>query len=368
MVANKETAELGLIAIKGCENPNRNGDVIFVHGLLGHPITTWHPQEQNNQNCWPYWLGRDIPALGIWSYGYNAQAFQSAKVGNPLGIYAEGIHFLDSLRTRGVVHSSRPLIFITYSLGGILVKNMFRTAYTNEDSVIRQQKAVVFLGTPHTNNALVNLIDNFDIINGISKHVEFWKRPSKVLQELRNQQDRLSELNDWYRKASNRNELNIKTKVYYETEKLNGILIVDRNMADPVINGITPIPAVCKNHKTIAKPMRDNDPVYEGVMAFINDILNSCQLIPPGLSKIPSNIVIMNYQKGLQRLKEALPKDTEAMNDFDIYTQQLRENIRNDQLYGSTEIYRSERSRIVDNLNRLSQQFLNKSFNDLCTM
>jgi protein SERAC1 len=375
MIANQGMPELGLIEIKGCENPNHIGDVIFVHGLLGHPITTWHPQEKNNQNCWPFWLGRDRQDLGIWSYGYNAQAFQNKRLGNPLCIYAEGINFLDALTNRGIIHPSRPLIFITYSLGGLLVKNMFRTAQTNNNNlVIQQPKGIVFLGTPHTNNALANLIDNFYILNGISKWFEFWKRPSNVLQELRNQQDRLSELNRWYFSTVNKNELNIKTKIYYETEKLNGVLVVDGDMAEPGINGVTPIPAVGKNHQTLAKPMRDDDSVYDGVLAFIDEVLKSSQLpsySPPQTpnkrslnSPHPDNIGRMNYEIGLQRLKEALPE--EAIDEFNIYKIRLIENLDKKKLYGDGETLRNTRYEILDHLNKLARQYLKRSFNDLC--
>lgn len=53
-----------LIPVHGSENPSRHGDVVFVHGLNGHPIRTWQ-REANEIAFWPRWLGADCPNLGI---------------------------------------------------------------------------------------------------------------------------------------------------------------------------------------------------------------------------------------------------------------------------------------------------------------
>jgi protein SERAC1 len=69
----KPTEITGLIKISGCENLQRKGDIIFVHGLGGHARSTWHPQElPNDDNFWLTWLAQERPDLGIWSFGYNA--------------------------------------------------------------------------------------------------------------------------------------------------------------------------------------------------------------------------------------------------------------------------------------------------------
>jgi len=66
-----------LIEISGCDNPSRQGDVIFVHGLGGTARGTWHPQEkQDDDNFWCAWLGEDLPDVGIWSLGYEVEPFR----------------------------------------------------------------------------------------------------------------------------------------------------------------------------------------------------------------------------------------------------------------------------------------------------
>ena len=74
---------LGLLTVFNCENSHPQGDLVFVHGLAGHPWGTWHPQSKtDNQNVelWPFWLGENLRANGIdinvWSFGYDAPGFQ----------------------------------------------------------------------------------------------------------------------------------------------------------------------------------------------------------------------------------------------------------------------------------------------------
>ena len=78
----------------------------------------------------------------------------------------------------------------------------------------------------------------------------------------------------------------------------------------------------------------------------------------------------MDYERGLEQLKQLVystnqPNDF-LVNDFLVYEQRLRENLRDEQRYGTNEQIRSIRSQIIDQLNRLARQAGNTSFNDLC--
>jgi hypothetical protein len=46
-----------------------SADVIFVHGLRGHRCRTW---ETKSGKFWLEWLGRRLPQVRVWTYGYNA--------------------------------------------------------------------------------------------------------------------------------------------------------------------------------------------------------------------------------------------------------------------------------------------------------
>ena len=55
-----------LLPIRGCEDPQRAGDVIFVHGLNGNPQEYWC-HDGKLENSWPVWLGEDLSDVGVWS-------------------------------------------------------------------------------------------------------------------------------------------------------------------------------------------------------------------------------------------------------------------------------------------------------------
>jgi hypothetical protein len=74
-----------------------------------------------------------------------------------------------------------------------------------------------------------------------------------------------------------------------------------------------------------------------------------------------------SFERGLQVMKDALRGgDSEAFLEFSTLESRLLANIRDERLYGSTETVRSERARIVQELNRLALSQLQSNFNDLC--
>jgi hypothetical protein len=72
----------------------------------------------------------------------------------------------------------------------------------------------------------------------------------------------------------------------------------------------------------------------------------------------------MDFELGLKHLKQQLP--TEAMREFAVFEGRLRDNLRRERLYGSTEATRAERAEISDSLNQIALTYLNASFSDLC--
>jgi hypothetical protein len=62
----------------------------------------------------------------------------------------------------------------------------------------------------------------------------------------------------------------IRHHVYYETEGVWGAKAVTETSADPGMTGVRPI-GVGRNHIAICKVPDRGDPVYEGVLAFLED-------------------------------------------------------------------------------------------------
>ena len=73
----------------------------------------------------------------------------------------------------------------------------------------------------------------------------------------------------------------------------------------------------------------------------------------------------MDYEQGLAILQQ-LAQGQEWATEFAVYEARLRENLRDERLYGPDAQNSSARARIVDQLNRLAYERLGRSFNDLC--
>jgi protein SERAC1 len=246
---------IGLQEIAGFNDANREGDVIFVHGLGGNARSTWHPKEQQDDDFWLYWLSQDYQNIGILSFGYEAKP--SGWKGSAMPLFDQAGNLLEWMESKGI--GQKPIVFVTHSLGGLLVKKMLNTAQTcKKQNIIEQTKGIVFLSTPHTGSHLADLISSISTI----------ARTTISVDELKAHASQLRELNDWYRE--NVTDFKVATKVYFETEPIYGIKVVDESSANPGIKGVMPI-AIPETHITIAKPDSRDSLVYLSTKRFIQE-------------------------------------------------------------------------------------------------
>jgi pimeloyl-ACP methyl ester carboxylesterase len=248
----------GLIPIFGCDNVNRIGDVIFVHGLGGDARGTWHPQGQrDDNNFWPMWLGEELPDVGIWSLGYEVEPFRWR--GDSMPLVDRATNTLAVLDSHAI--GAYPLIFITHSLGGLLVKQMLRHAwdYGNPEwkLIVEQTKGIVFLSTPHSGSNIANWVKYIGVILQASVSVD----------ELEAHHSRLRELNEVYRNHEWLSQIPIQ--VYCENQKTSGFLVVDQTSANPGIKNVTPI-LMDDDHLSICRPSSPKNMLYRRVKNFIN--------------------------------------------------------------------------------------------------
>jgi pimeloyl-ACP methyl ester carboxylesterase len=257
-----------LISICGTSSAARWGDIVFVHGLNGDARATWHPEGQAEES-WPKWLCEDIPEIKVWSVGYEASSF--GWKGSTMPLADRAVNALVLLETYGI-GKEKPVVFITHSLGGLLVKEMLRKATNNSVSEGRQlaehTKGVVFLSTPHSGSDLANFVDFLKVL-----------LPSDSVRELKPNEPRLRELNTWYR--NNVSNLGIKTQVYCERKPTKAgqrwflgrfeAMVVDANSSDPGIAGVTAVP-LDEDHLSISCPKRDSL-LYRRISEFIRENL-----------------------------------------------------------------------------------------------
>jgi protein SERAC1 len=161
-------------------------DVIFVHGLAGDPVDTWSSvgTTEPEGSYWPKWLVTDLPYLNFYTMGYPASFFaQWAK--KEMNLYQRAKNVLETLA--GYEFGSRPLVFVCHSLGGLLVKQILRTAKdsTDEDwhKVADCCCGVLFLATPHNGSSLADLLKAFSGCFS-SSHVDKLLTDTSELDEL----------------------------------------------------------------------------------------------------------------------------------------------------------------------------------------
>jgi hypothetical protein len=246
-------------------------DVIFVHGLTGDPVDTWSSEgtTETEGPYWPNWLVTDLPHLNFYTLGYPASLFaQWAK--KEMNLYQRAKNVLETLA--GYDFGNRPLVFICHSLGGLLVKQILRTAKDSADEdwhkVADNCCGVLFLATPHSGSSLADLLKTFSGCFS-SPHVD------KLLKDTSD----LDELNASFRTFCKTRDVHVTA--YHEMHKAHKLAtIVDAQSADPGVNASIPIP-IDADHLNICKPSNRNSVIYISVRRKLNILLPNAPATQP---------------------------------------------------------------------------------------
>ena len=243
-------------------------DVVFVHGLDGDAETSWTMSAEDH-GTWPTLFARDLPDYGVYSLGYPASP--SHWLGHSMPLEDRGRGILQELVLEGLgVH---PIVFVCHSLGGLVVKQVLRTAASipnhEWNSIASSTRGIAFLATPHTGARLADYV----------KHLSILFRWTKSIDDLRSNEASLRDLNIWFRE--NCKHLNIEVCVYHETKPTRGVLVVDQASSDPGITGVVPIPSD-EDHISISKPASRDSLIYKGVLRLIHNVAGSSQFTARG--------------------------------------------------------------------------------------
>jgi hypothetical protein len=262
-----------LIEVHGGNDPDRTGDIVFVHGLRGNAKEYWQWRGRP-ETFWPEWLAKekDLPGVSVWSLGYDAAAFEWS--GSAMPLYVRGNNALDLLSQSNI--GDVPIVFVTHSLGGLLVKQMLRSAKELKQprwkAIAEKTCGLVFISTPHSGSDLATFVS----------YLGWVLRGSVALEDLKANAPQLLQLNTWYRQnvgSEEEGDLPVKSLVYYEEQKtywgflnLLWAIVVDRASADPGIRDVIPI-GLDFDHSTIHKPKSTSSQLYQGVKRHIQECL-----------------------------------------------------------------------------------------------
>jgi tetratricopeptide (TPR) repeat protein/pimeloyl-ACP methyl ester carboxylesterase len=239
--------------------------VVLVHGLGGHHYDTWRRGAESeawstDPTFWPLWLRRDLKDVALYSIGYDAPVSR---------LRGTAMHFTDQARNilaivvAEPILAKGPLIFIGHSLGGLLIKQMLRTAESmasyqaDAANLLQRVEKIAFLGTPHSGSELASLGDRLRIII----------RPSAATAALVRNDPNLRDLNNWYRDWANARSLSHLILTETSPTRVLG-MIVPPDSADPGLSRVRSV-AVAADHITICKPSTATQDIYVLLRDFV---------------------------------------------------------------------------------------------------
>ncbi|KAH1636019.1 hypothetical protein KXW31_002675 [Aspergillus fumigatus] len=243
-------------------------DLIFVHGLGGGSRKTWS-KTTSASHYWPKeWLPKD-PAFKnarVHSFGYDSDWMKSKD--NCLDIYHFARSLLGELSTSPHLHNAdTPIIFISHSMGGLVVKKAFLLAKQNATDryLVKRIRAMYFLATPHRGSDSAKLLSN--ILN-----IAYSSRA--YVSDLKRGSDAINLINDEFRRHSE----NIDLWSFYETQKFSigvfRVLIVDPDSATLGYHEEKRIP-LNADHRSICKFEAPSDSNYILIRNALASTINS---------------------------------------------------------------------------------------------
>ncbi|XP_077497959.1 protein SERAC1-like isoform X2 [Amblyomma americanum] len=290
--------------------PSVTADIIFVHGLLGSVFKTWRQHDsqgtlnkleslleeptvsavrssackimvdhtspraramhQKYTKCWPKsWLAEDIPNTRILALDYDTYLSQWSPncplESDKRTLVFRATDMLAKLHRAGV--GGRPIIWITHSMGGLLVKQMLAVASESPqyEAMVRNTAGVVFYAVPHRGADLGDFSASFKLL----------LLPSVEVQELGKDAPHLLEVHEKFEKLVKM--FNIPCISFGESAKtILGFrmskVLVPVESADP---GFGDFFVVNTSHLEICKPHRWSSFSYQLLLDFLDHAFSS---------------------------------------------------------------------------------------------
>ncbi|XP_021865902.2 uncharacterized protein [Spinacia oleracea] len=270
--------------IENCSNSeNPSVDIVFVHGLRGGPFKSWRisedksstksglvekiDQEAGKQGTfWPgEWLSADFPHARLFTLRYKTNLTQWSGASLPLQEVSSML--LEKLVAADI--GSRPTVFVTHSMGGLVVKQLLHQAKAeNLDNLVNNTVGVVFYSCPHFGSRLADMPWRMGLV----------LRPAPSIGELRSGSPRLVELNDFMRQLHKKGLLEVlsfcETKVTPIVEGYGGwafrMEIVPIESAYPGFGEIVVLEST--DHINSCKPVSRDDPSYTEILEFLRKV------------------------------------------------------------------------------------------------
>lgn len=155
---------------KQSNGSNYDVDIVLIHGLLGSPYETWKCGDSDDSVWAQEWLMNDLQEHGhnprVISIGYDSQLLASKSVWQTMRFEETSSEILAKLSAAQVGTGDRPVVFVTHSLGGVLLKQVLldsanAEATMEESRLVDNVNGVLFYGVPHHGSSIARTVQAF---------------------------------------------------------------------------------------------------------------------------------------------------------------------------------------------------------------
>ncbi|KAJ6675778.1 hypothetical protein OIU85_011885 [Salix viminalis] len=216
---------------------------------------------------WPgEWLSADFPRARLFTLKYKTNLTQWSGASLPLQEVSSKL--LEQLVDAGI--GNRPVVFVTHSMGGLLVKQMlYRAKSENIHNLVNNTAGLVFYSCPHFGSKLADMPWRMGLV----------LRPAPTIGELRSGSPRLVELNDFIRQLHKKGLVEVvsfcETKVTPIVEGYGGwawrMEIVPIESAYPGYGELVVLDST--DHINSCKPECRTDPSYTETLNFLQKLI-----------------------------------------------------------------------------------------------
>ncbi|KAI9738429.1 MAG: hypothetical protein M1834_008932 [Cirrosporium novae-zelandiae] len=253
-------------------------DVVFVHGLNGHPEKTWSTKD----TFWP----KDLLPIAVEDtrarvlmYGYDANvtAFTDGTSKDRIHNHAEhlvaSLYANRSLRERPKA-TERPIIFVCHSLGGLVVKRALiyssglhvKTAHLR--SIYLSTYGILFLGTPHKGSDMAKWGAMLESICRVSMPTSLVHSQPQLLEALKSNNETLQNIDRLFVDMMSRYHIFFFHEAKPSSLKIGKKFIVEEDSAAPTLEGVERM-GIEADHSHMCKFDDVDSPGYEAVAEAI---------------------------------------------------------------------------------------------------